>query len=111
MRRALVGVMLTVLIVLAAVITAAQTMSRIVVTGSEVNNGVVIVRIQLNGRTHELQCNQGMLSCASLKRGSYTMVELPKNFGVYDCRDVEVYQESPQPAKNAKLGEYCLIEP
>jgi hypothetical protein len=52
-----------------------------------------------------------MLSCASLKRGTYTMVELPKNFGVYDCRDVEVYPESPQPAKNTKLGEYCLTEP
>ena len=44
------------------------------------------------------------------------MVELPTNFGMYECRDVEVYREAAAtpdnapPDKNKKLGEYCLIE-
>lgn len=44
------------------------------------------------------------------------MVELPKNFGMYECRDIEVYPESAAttdtapPDKDKKLGEYCLVE-
>jgi len=44
------------------------------------------------------------------------MVELPKNFGMYECRDVEVYPQSAAtpdstlPDKDKKLGEYCLLE-
>ncbi len=39
------------------------------------------------------------------------MVELPKNFGMYECQDVEVYPESAVTEdKDQKLGEYCLVE-
>jgi hypothetical protein len=109
MRRAWIGLAVVALLVL-AVEAAGQTISKITVSGSEVNNGVVIVQIQLGAKPFTLQCNQGMMSCRNLKKGDYTMVELPKNFGIYECRDVEVYPESPQPAKDTKLGEYCLAE-
>ena len=43
--------------------------------------------------------------------GKYQMVELPQNFGMYECKvkDVEVYTEEDKSLQN-KLGEYCLIE-
>jgi hypothetical protein len=72
---------------------------------------VVIVHLQWQGQGYELQCNQNISSCRSLKKGDYTMVELPKNFGIYECRGVEVYPQSTEPVKGAKLGEYCLVGP
>jgi hypothetical protein len=39
------------------------------------------------------------------------MIQLPKNFGMYECRDVEIYPESAVTSdKDKKLGEYCLVE-
>ena len=54
-----------------------------------------------------------MSACTVLKKGDYTMVQLPENWGMYDCKDVEVYPQSAgsEPAKSTKLGEYCLIAP
>jgi hypothetical protein len=65
---------------------------------------------------YQLQCNEGAVGCTNLKNGNYLMVELPKNFGMYECRDVEVYPQSAgtpdgaPPDKGKKLGEYCLRE-
>ncbi len=89
----------------------AQERSYITVRGNELNNGVVILDILQAGKAYELQCNQGASSCSALKNGRYQIVELPKNFGMYDCRDVEIYAESAvNPGKDKKLGEYCLLE-
>jgi hypothetical protein len=75
------------------------------------NNGVVILDILKAGKAYQLQCNQSMADCTSLKNGKYQMVELPKNFGMYECQDVEVYPESAVTLdKDQKLGEYCLVE-
>lgn len=110
MRRAWIVVAVGAM-VLGAVVALGQATSKITVTGSEVNSGVVIVHVQWQGQVYDLQCNQNMSACKSLKKGDYTMVELPKNFGIYDCRNVEVYPESPQPTKDMKIGEYCLVRP
>ncbi len=89
----------------------AQEESYITVRGNELNNGVVIIDVLQAGKAYELQCNEGASSCTALKNGRYQMVELPKNFGMYDCKDVEVYAESAvNPGKDKKLGEYCLME-
>ena len=94
----------------------AQQKSRITVRGSELKSGVVIVDILKAREAYQLQCNQGAFGCTNLKSGNYMMVELPKNFGMYECSDVEVYPESAvtpdtsAPDKDKKLGEYCLIE-
>lgn len=57
-----------------------------------------------------------------LKNGKYQMMELPKNFGMYECRDLEVYAESLAPSdgvkpdrsnkpnKDDRIGDDCLIE-
>lgn len=94
-----------------AVEVCAQEKSYITVRGSELNNGVVILDVLKASKSFQLQCNQGAPGCTSLKNGNYLMVELPKNFGVYECRDVEVYPQSAAtpdtaPDKTMKLGEY-----
>jgi hypothetical protein len=90
----------------------AQSNSPITVKGSDVNNGVVIVDVLKEAKAYRLQCNQGAPACTNLKAGKYLMAELPPNYGMYDCNDVEIYPESVvDPGKEAdkKLGEYCLV--
>lgn len=100
----------------ATVLVSAQEKSYITVRGSELNNGVVILDLVKASRNYQLQCNQGAPGCATRKNGNYQMLELPKNFGMYECTDVEVYPESAAvpkptaPGKSQKLGEYCLVE-
>jgi uncharacterized low-complexity protein len=89
----------------------AQEKTQIKVKSSEVVTGVVIVDILKDGKSYELQCNQGAYSCTALKNGTYLMVELPPNFGMYVCQDVEVYRiENGNAASSGRIGEYCLIE-
>jgi hypothetical protein len=38
------------------------------------------------------------------------MVRLPKNWGMYDCANVDLYRKSGDLEAGDKLGEYCLIE-
>jgi hypothetical protein len=39
------------------------------------------------------------------------MVELPENHGMYDCKNVEMYQGSQdKPEAGEKVGDYCLVE-
>jgi|SRR5579864_3050235 len=97
------------LIMLWAAQGGGQETSRITVTGNEVNNRVVILQIMKAGKAYALQCNEGASACAQLKVGQYQMVELPKNFGMYDCKDVEVYTDASSD-KRIKVGEYCLTE-
>lgn len=102
------------IVLLVVGVGAAQTVSKISVSASEVNHGVVIVKVLRADKTFELQCNEGMTACKVLAKGAYTMVELPANWGMYECKDVEVYPEGPEtatPAKASKLGEYCMIQP
>ena len=96
--------------VLGVLDASAQEKFSITVKASELNSGVVILQIAKAGTDYQLQCNQGAPGCVSLKSGKYQMVELPKGFGMYECRDVEVYPEpnagsSPAPDKDARLGE------
>lgn len=97
------------------VAASAQEKSNIVVTGSELNSGVVILHIQRADKGYHLQCNQGAAGCAALSNGQYQMLELPENYGMYECKNVEVYAEAPalpdkgMPDRDKKLGEYCLV--
>jgi hypothetical protein len=84
--------------------------SQITVKHTYVNNGVVIVTA-LEGKTSlELQCNNGVPSCNVLAVGDYTMVRLPKNRGLYDCANVEIYPKSGDPEAATKVGAFCLID-
>jgi len=89
----------------------AQEKAPVKVKGSEVVTGVVIVHVQRGEKVLDLQCNQGAGSCKALASGSYLMLELPENHGMYDCKNVEIYRGDPDKPEAAELmGAYCLVE-
>jgi hypothetical protein len=104
------------LVLMIAAQLAAQEKSTITVKGTEISNGVVIVNITQEATDNygkasfALHCNKDASSCKAPPPGSYIMVRLPKNWGMYDCADVDLYSTSANPATDQKLGEYCLIE-
>ena len=104
-----------ILLVLAfCVQVAAQDQSTVTVKSSETNNGVVIiaaVQAATEGQPKlslELHCNKGASACKAPEPGTYLMVRLPKNWGMYDCANVDLYPASANPASDQKIGEYCL---
>lgn len=82
--------------------------SQISVKDTTVSNGVVLVTIQESGKTYDLQCTQSAPMCAAPRAGTYWMVRLPKNHGIYDCDNVDLYSQSADPDSDQALGEYCL---
>ncbi len=89
---------------------AAQEQSTITVKSYEINNGVIIVSATEQGKSSfALHCNKGMPGCKTPPPGTYLMVRLPKNWGMYDCANVDLYPASADPKNAEKLGEYCLI--
>jgi hypothetical protein len=89
----------------------AQDKMPVKVKGSEVVTGVVIVHVQQEAKSLDLQCNEGAGSCAALHSGNYLMVQLPEHFGMYECKNVEIYRgDADKPAAAEKAGAYCLIE-
>lgn len=101
-------------IIVAALLVAAQCLAQenspVTVRSSVVNNGVVIVTVQSEKTSLELQCNKDVVSCKVLQPGDYTMVRLPKNHGTYDCANAEIYPKGGDPTTSQKIGDYCLIE-
>jgi hypothetical protein len=96
-------------VILASEPAFAQEKIPVKVKGSEVVTGVVIVHVLKDGKSLDLQCNEGAGSCKVLPGGSYLMVELPPNYGMYDCKNVEIYRgDAPESAE--KTGAYCLVE-
>ncbi len=107
----LLTVLTAVFIVLLCARALAQDKTPVKVKNSEVVTGVVIVHVQKGAESLELQCNQGAGSCKTQASGNYLMVQLPPNYGMYDCKNVEVYTGDPDKPDEAKLvGAYCLIE-
>ena len=108
------AIFFTVLMVAAQL--AGQEKSNITVKAAEVSNGVVIVTVAQAGAPEQasssfaLHCNKGASACKAPEPGSYIMVRLPKNWGMYDCTNVDLYPSSADPATALKIGEYCLIE-
>ena len=82
----------------------------VTVNGSQVNNNVLILSVRKGKESFELHCNVGMSDCTVLQPGDYSMVQLPKNWGMYDCSDVDLYRATPNSSNGDKLGEYCIIE-
>src|SRR5579863_5532688 len=103
-------------VLFAGVQAAAQDQATVTVKSSEVASGVVILSaVQPNvpdtGKaSFELHCNKGAGACKAPEPGTYLMVRLPKNWGMYDCANVDLYPASSDPATAQKIGEYCLNE-
>ncbi len=91
-----------------AVQLVAQDKSTITVKKSEISNGVVIVTIAQEGTTgqaktsFELNCNKGAEACKAPEAGTYMMIRLPKNWGMYDCQNVDLYPSWADPATDGE---------
>jgi len=103
-------------VVMMALQLSAQEKTTITVKNSEVANGVVIIsatQLAPPGQAKaslELHCNKGASACKAPEPGTYVMVRLPKNWGMYDCANVDIYASTANPATDQKIGEYCLAE-
>jgi hypothetical protein len=83
---------------------------KITVKSKEVNNGVVILTVQEGKNSLGLQCNKEFGGCVALDAGDYLMVRLPKNRGMYDCANTEVFRKAPNAELGDKIGQYCLVQ-
>ena len=104
-----------ILLVLAACIqVVAQDRSTITVKKSEASKETVIVTAIQQGdpakASFQLNCNKDASSCKAPEPGTYIMIRLPKNWGMYDCSNVDLYAATADPDKDQKIGEYCLVE-
>jgi len=97
-------------VILAARYAFAQEKTPVKVKGSVVVNKVVVVHVLKDGKPLDLQCNEGASGCAVLPSGSYLMLELPPNHGMYDCKNVEIYRGEPDKTQDEAIGAYCLVE-
>jgi hypothetical protein len=61
-----------------AAVSAWSQDNPITVKQSSVSGDVIVVSVQVDGKTQELHCNKSTLFCAAPEPGSYTMVRLPK---------------------------------
>ena len=104
------------LVLLIATTVMAQDKSTVTLKSSEVNNGVIILTVrqadpvQRGDASFVLQCNKGQAGCAIPPPGTYLMVRLPKNWGMYDGANVDLYPASGNLQTSQKIGEYCLID-
>ena len=82
----------------------------ITVRSKELSNGVVILSVQQGDKIFDLQCNKDFPGCAVLDRGDYLMARLPKNRGMYDCANAEVFRRSADSEVGDKIGQYCIVQ-
>src|SRR5512146_2482175 len=82
----------------------------ITVSSSTINNNVVILAVKERTRSFELRCNMGMSNCTVLPPGNYLMVRLPKNWGMYECSNVDIYRATASSEPGEKIGQYCIVE-
>lgn len=97
-----------VFVIVAATLALAQEISQVTVKSGELNSGVVIITAVEGRTTLELQCNKGMMGCKMLEPGTYVIVHLPKNHGMYDCDNVEIFPSGSDPTSAERIGAYCL---
>ena len=102
--------LLVCLIVMISIQAFADEKVKVTVKSTEKNSGVVIVSVNDGKKTLELNCNDGFPGCTSPKSGEYWMVRLPKNHGVYECQNVDLFPGTADPETDEKTGEFCLIE-
>lgn len=103
--------LLVCLILLVAMQAFAQEKTKVTVKSAEKSSGVIIVTINEGKKAVDINCNEGFPQCAAPKAGEYWMVRLPKNHGVYECQNVDLFPATAEPdADTEKIGEYCLPE-
>jgi hypothetical protein len=76
---------------------------------TKVENGIVDVEIEIEGKPGGMTCLSGRTNCFQPSPGKYVVA--PGNGGYNDCTNVGLYPESSDPAKGEPLGIYCLLSP
>jgi len=104
-----------ILLVLAACIqVVAQDRSTITVKKSEASKETVIVTAIQQGdpakASFQLNCNKDASSCKAPEPGTYIMIRLPKNWGMYDCSNVDLYAASAGWRSNQAQAGYLRTE-
>lgn len=102
---------LFVLLCLLVVSVWAQDKTQVTVKKAQAISGVVLVTVAENGKALDLQCTEQQAWCTAVKPGDYQMVRLPKNHGMYDCQNVDLFSSTADVENDPKLGEYCLNQP
>jgi hypothetical protein len=82
----------------------------ITVRSNAVNNGVVILVAQEGRNSFELQCTKNVFGCTVLEPGNYLMARLPKDHGIYECANADIYRTTTDSKLGNKIGQYCLVE-
>ncbi len=101
--------LLVCLILFVSMHVLAEEKTKVTVKGSEKTNGVIVVTINDGKKLAELNCNDGFPGCTAPKPGEYWLVKLPKNRGVYECQNVDLFPGTAEDTESAdKVGEYCL---
>ncbi len=100
--------LLFVVLLLSALQLLAVDKTLITVKNSSTNSGVIMVNIHEDGKLQELQCTESAPNCVAPQAGNYWMVRLPKNHGLYDCDNVDLYLQNEDPETGQKVGEFCL---
>lgn len=111
MKKAIAALFLLTVVLAVPPVLGQEKTEVISAKSAEVYSRVVIVAVEAANKRLELQCDRSISDCGALQPGSYVMVRLPKNWGTYECANVEVYPMPANPENlGQKLGEYCLIE-
>jgi hypothetical protein len=111
MKKAIGALFLFAGVLAATPISAQRKYEAITVKNADVQAKVVILAIESGTAQFELQCDTNVSGCNALRSGNYVMVRLPKNWGTYDCANVDVFHTPANSGElGEKLGEYCLIE-
>jgi len=113
MKKAVILFISLFLFVFFALVLSAQEqreLRTITIRSSRVNSDVVILAAQEGRTSFELQCNKNVFGCTVLEPGNYLMARLPKDHGIYDCANVDIYRTTTEPNPGDKIGQYCLVE-
>jgi hypothetical protein len=87
-----------------------QDKTQVTVKSAQTISGIVLMTVTENGKQLDIQCTAQQAWCTAVKPGTYQMVRLPKNHGMYDCQNVDLFSEAADVENDQKLGEYCLNE-
>ena len=89
----------------------AQDKTQVTVKKTDTVSGIILVTASENGKQIQFQCTAEQAWCTALKAGEYQLVRLPKNHGMYDCQNVDLFSSTADVENDDKLGEYCLNQP
>jgi hypothetical protein len=98
-------------VLLFALTVWAQDKTQVTVKKTDTVSGIILVTATENGKQIEFQCTAQQAWCTALKAGEYQLVRLPKNHGMYDCQNVDLFSSTADVDNDQKVGEYCLNQP